>query len=229
MKSESELARIVSQWLRSDGWRTYHEVPVEDGRCDILAVQGPLVWAIETKLRQSLEVLHQAMDRRASLSVHGVLIAVPRSKSSYKMARLCKALGLGLISVSSTVTIDVWPDFYKKAKTAGLLASLSTIQETQEAGTTGRRYWTPFKETAREFLQTLRKQGRLSLKEAADLTCVAKYKGSRAGASARRRWLVWAIQADAIPGCRVEGRGRHKEVVFDPSLLQPERAQDLRV
>lgn len=58
--TEAELAKVVTTWLRTDGWSTFHEIECRGGRADIVAVRRGLVWLVETKLRAGLEVLAQA-------------------------------------------------------------------------------------------------------------------------------------------------------------------------
>lgn len=73
--TEAELAKVVTTWLRTDGWSTFHEIECRGGRADIVAVRHGLVWLVETKLRAGLEVLAQALEKRRA-GAHGVLVAV---------------------------------------------------------------------------------------------------------------------------------------------------------
>ena len=70
--SEAALASAVSNWMRADGWRTYHEVPCASGRIDILAVRRGLIWAVETKLRLSIDVINEAAVDRGLEAVAAV-------------------------------------------------------------------------------------------------------------------------------------------------------------
>lgn len=97
---ETELYSPVKAYLENQGY----EVKGEVGKADIVAVRGqeaPLI--VELKTAFSLTLFHQAIDRQ-SLTDH-VYIAVPRSsgrsfmKSLVNNKKLCRRLGLGLITV----------------------------------------------------------------------------------------------------------------------------------
>jgi hypothetical protein len=59
---EVDLAAKVVAWLDDLGWDVYQEVQLyAQGRvCDIVATYGHLIWAIECKVRTSIEVMYQA-------------------------------------------------------------------------------------------------------------------------------------------------------------------------
>lgn len=221
--SEADLAGVVSAWLTTDGWTCYHEVPVASGRIDILAVRGPLVWAVETKLRAGLEVVDQALSRARGRQVHGAVVAVQYTLDNcMALINVCSRLGLGVITTSPGRSPDlrVWPEFRRHAKPATLLAELAPEQRLQAAGKGGSTYWTPFKTAVREFIyaQAAVAGGRRTVVLAAAETCVGVYKPHHE-APQLRRWLVWAIERGLIPGCRCEGAGKAREVVFDAGLV----------
>lgn len=62
MKSETEVARPVVEWLRAEGWEVYQEVSMgyADTTCDIVATSGSLLWAIEAKRSKTLALVDQA-------------------------------------------------------------------------------------------------------------------------------------------------------------------------
>lgn len=53
-KVESEMAAVLVEDLRERGWEVYQEVTVNGCACDIVATQGKIIWAIETKLSMGL-------------------------------------------------------------------------------------------------------------------------------------------------------------------------------
>lgn len=62
MKSETDLAEKVVEWLQAQQWEVFQEVQLDSfGRiADIVAVSGPLLWVIECKTSQSFAVFEQA-------------------------------------------------------------------------------------------------------------------------------------------------------------------------
>ncbi len=235
--SEAALASAVSNWMRADGWRTYHEVPCASGRIDILAVRRGLIWAVETKLRLSIDVINQALDRRDGFqaAVHGSLVAVPKSKSIRGPLRICQRLGVGVIVADKgfdgpMVEIESWPEFHRRANTREMLGRLAPEQEDQTPGRAGGRYWTPFKEAARDLIYALADApgNRVAVAELAAHAAVERYKGARA-APQLRRWLVDTVERGLLPGVRMEGSGRTRFAVFDRSRIEKSHMRDLHL
>lgn len=97
---ETDLYEPVKRLLESQGY----EVKAEVGPADVVAVRGdepPVI--VELKTSFSLSLFHQAIDRRAITD--DVYIAVPAargrngSKALQRNLKLCRRLGLGLITV----------------------------------------------------------------------------------------------------------------------------------
>lgn len=228
--TEAELASAVSAWLRADGWRTYHEVPMGDGRADIVAVRGgALVWVVETKLRGGIDVLHQALDRRAH-GASGVLVAVPRAKGR-AFRRVAGQLGIGVIEVAGAgfiegVQLAAWPEYHRHADALALVSRLVPEQERQVAGLGGSSYWTPFKRFVREFVEHMaRSSGPRSLSEASSHRSIKIYKPHHAEPQLRR-YLVWAIEKGLVPGVRLEGAGRVRMVVYDGAAITADQRRE---
>ena len=97
---ETELYAPIKAFLEGQGW----EVKAEIGAADVVANRDgdpPLI--VELKVGFSLALVHQAVDRQSMSDL--VYIAVPRKtgKAFYsslkQMRKLCRRLGLGLITV----------------------------------------------------------------------------------------------------------------------------------
>lgn len=60
-KTEVELAAVVKKHLEKQGWDVYPEVELYSGgpRCDLVALKGEKLWAIECKLQISKAALKQ--------------------------------------------------------------------------------------------------------------------------------------------------------------------------
>jgi hypothetical protein len=94
---ETELYLPVKRFLERLGY----EVKAEVGDCDVLAVKGgepPLI--VELKTSFNLQLLLQGIDRQA-VTDH-VYLAIPEPKQAVQrdVLRLCKRLGLGLLTVN---------------------------------------------------------------------------------------------------------------------------------
>lgn len=227
-ESEAVLAQAVSDWMRSDGWRTYQEVPLGAGRIDILGVRGPLVWAVETKLRASFNLVEQAMARREG--VHAALVAIPWGPKLGAFKKVLRILGLGLITARSGTDLEVavWPEFRRQVDTRRLVAQLVPEQEAQVAGLSAGSYWTPFKTCARGLVYMMAQHGRRSLAEVAADEALIEYKGNQ-GASQLRRWVLWAVERGLIPGCSVETTGKARVVVFERSKITAADVRNLQL
>ena len=97
---ETELYEPIKRFLEQQGY----EVKAEIGAADVVAVRGdepPLI--VETKTAFSLSLFHQGIARQAITDA--VYIAVPAGrgvafrKALQRNLRLCRRLGLGLITV----------------------------------------------------------------------------------------------------------------------------------
>ncbi len=109
--TEQQLAAKVVSWLEADGATVFHEVMHPDGsgaRADIVALDpSSRLHIVEAKRALSWELLHQA-DRWLRYA-HRVSIAVPYAKPSdgrHMAERVCRLLGIGLISVKSLMPVD---------------------------------------------------------------------------------------------------------------------------
>lgn len=104
---ETDLYAPVKRHLELQGY----EVKAEVRGCDVVALRGKeLPVIVELKLSLSLALLYQAVDRMA-ISDH-VYIAVPRPKRGVTSdaLKLCRRIGLGLIVVSSSGSLEVLAD-----------------------------------------------------------------------------------------------------------------------
>lgn len=94
----------------------------EVGRCDLLAVRDDRVVAVELKLAFGLPLLYQALDRQAVADLVYVAVAEPATAAGRKawrrqrpqMVRLCRRLGLGLLSVGTGgIAVQTEPGPYR--------------------------------------------------------------------------------------------------------------------
>lgn len=157
--TEAELARITCDWLESQGWETFKEVPCFGGRADIVAVRSRVVWIVETKLTLSLPLMHQCRDRLRE-QCHGVMAAVGNPVGSRSvLEEWAEAKGIGLVEVLSRPRMVLAPRLRRGVKAEKLLGRLHPEQRDQGAGQSG-AFWTPFKTLVRS-LQSELKEGPL--------------------------------------------------------------------
>jgi hypothetical protein len=104
---ESDLYAPVKAFLESQGY----SVKAEVHSCDVVALRGdepPLI--VELKLGLTLQLFYQAVDRLSLTDA--VYIAIPRPKRAVPAdaIKLTKRLGLGLIVVAKSGTVEVIAD-----------------------------------------------------------------------------------------------------------------------
>ena len=101
---ETDLYPAVKSFLEARGF----EVKAEVNGCDVVARrEGDAPVIVELKLGFTLQLIYQALDRLA-LADH-VYIAVARAKRGLpaEAVKLCRRLGLGLIVVAASGSIEV--------------------------------------------------------------------------------------------------------------------------
>lgn len=180
LKSENELAKILTVWLRQDGWEVYEEIsPYGNNgpRTDLVATRGRIIWVIECKRSFSLNVIEQAS--RWFDKAHFTSAAVWQPKSSVGiMSQVAAKFGFGLITVkindSRSEPFEVYEKgksaFNRRANTAKIKAMLNyDTKASGLAGLGGKTFRTPFKQTCERISMIVRKSPGIELEEAARL------------------------------------------------------------
>lgn len=151
MSSEVELAGHVVAWLRGRGWTVHQEVEVGRGgpRCDVVAVRGRQLWAIECKTGVGLAVLEQA--HQWLPHAHRVSVATRRSRNAFAV-RVLRDYGIGWLAVSGPGRVrPVVAPAERRAVSERLARSLADEQRTfAPAGNARARFWSPWKATVAE-------------------------------------------------------------------------------
>lgn len=178
---ETELYLPIKEMLEGQGY----EVKGEIGAADIVARRGdepPLI--VELKTGFALTLFHQAIDRQALSDA--VYVAVPRGrgkpflKSLKNNTKLCRRLGLGLISVRlkdgfAEVHLDPAPYSPRrsKVKKARLLREFNKlVGDPNIGGSTRRSLMTAYRQDALRCLAVLQADGPLKGADVARLTGV---------------------------------------------------------
>lgn len=164
---ETDLYAPIKTFLEGQGY----EVKAEITDCDLVAVRGgeaPVI--VELKLQLSLALLLQGVDRQAITD--WVYVAVPVGKGARwrgqvrDAVKLCRRLGLGLISVSARGLVQVHadPGQYRPRKVArrksALLREFSRrVGDPNKGGQVGRPIVTAYRQDALRLALALQAQG----------------------------------------------------------------------
>jgi hypothetical protein len=181
---ESDLYAPVKLHLESLGYVARGEV----GKCDIVAVSDGTMIAVELKLTFGLPVLYQALQRLPSVDLVYVAVAVAAGRKARgnwdaqvpKATRLCRMLGVGLLSVrDDKVIVHADPGPYQPRKQskhrARLLSEFSRrTGDHNLGGTTKRPRMTAYREETLDCANLLAIQGPLKAATVRDATGVVK-------------------------------------------------------
>lgn len=166
MDKETELAKVVIQWLKEQNWEVWQEVQFESygPTIDIYAMKGKISWAIECKLTLNLKVIEQAYRSRAIIKS----IAIPNKNYIEFGKKVCGDYGIGIITVSKSGNIN-----YKSGKLnrENYKFSNKKIEYLQkmpknycDAGSKS-GHWTPYKHTIDSVKMYIKKNQGCSFKD----------------------------------------------------------------
>ncbi len=104
---ETELAKPVADWMRSQGYTVYAEVPLF-GRClDFVGIKERNIICVELKISLTKYLIRQAYTNQLITTEVYVGVGTKPRKTSID---LCRKYGLGVLSVkNNTVTIMLKP------------------------------------------------------------------------------------------------------------------------
>ncbi len=174
---ETELYLPVKRFLERQGY----EVKSEICECDVLAVRGqepPVI--VELKTSFSLQLLLQGIDRQ-SVTDH-VYLAVPEPKQSLSkdVQRLCKRLGLGLLTVNGE-WVEAYldpapyqPRKYPKRKAALLKEFQRRVGDPNSGGSSKRPLVTAYRQDALRCVKFLKTSGPSRISDITTHTKVAR-------------------------------------------------------
>jgi hypothetical protein len=211
-KSEVELARVVVGYLRENQWDVYQEVQVSNWVADIVAVNGRLVWVIETKRSLTFDVVDQAVRWQRYSNYVSVAVPPSYSKGRHFAYRVCKKFGIGALSVSGpmvdrpdgNVREQVISRLNRKAMVHRIHDRLYPAHRTYaEAGNAQGRRWSPFRETCDRVRLAVERQPGITMKELID-GIETHYASTASAKSAIAKW----VRRGAVAGVRYEVEGR---------------------
>src|ERR1700687_305889 len=213
--SEEEFAATVVAWLKALHWEVYQEVEAHrmGSIADIIAVQGPVVWIIETKLAFNPEVLWQATQWLQH--AHYVSVAVPttgrRNERRLLLERYCRQNGIGM---PESMTYDRKEyDFREEVKPAfvrrpGMVDKVKVCLTEErktyaKAGNADGRRYTPWKATCDAVRRAVEEKPGITMKE-----CIDGMKHHYSSNACARNSMAKWIDAGKVEGVRSKREGK---------------------
>lgn len=203
---ETDLYPAVKRLFESQGF----EVKAEIKSCDVMAVRGkepPVI--VELKNGLTLQLIYQAIDRLSITDLVYIAVAKPKRTVPLEAQKLCKRLGLGLLVVSKSGTVDILaepvpyaPRPNKNRKTALLKEFHKRKGDPNIGGSTKTKLMTAYKQDALRCLNHLNTNGPTKISDLKKSTQV-----DRAAAILRADYYGWFTkEARGIYGITDLGR-----------------------
>lgn len=181
--TEEEFAKDIVNLLQDESWEVYHEVQFLGGRVDIVATQGRLVRIVETKMSLTPTLIGQAS--RYIGFANFIHVVVPKkvntrhesdSRGKKILEIACKTLGIGVmevlpmfrtsskLSLSESITV---PAKINRRICTDIFRYLKEEQKGSwgEAGNARHEYYTPWRQTCRDWRQYVDNHPGCTLKE----------------------------------------------------------------
>ncbi len=192
---ETDLYAPIKRLLETQGYVVKAEVK----SCDVMAVRGdepPII--VELKNGLTLQLIYQAIDR-LSITEHVYLaITKPKRVVPLEAQKLCKRLGLGLLVVSKSGSVDVLaepipykPRPNKNRKIALLKEFHKRKGDPNIGGSTKTKLITSYKQDALRCLRHLHSNGATKVSHLKKATQV-----ERAATILRADYYGWFIKED---------------------------------
>lgn len=190
---ETELYSPIKAFLESQGYT----VKAEINSCDVVAMrEGDPPVIVELKTGLTLQLLYQAIDRLTLTDAVYVAIARPKRAVPREAVKLIKRLGLGLIIVASSGSVDVMADpapyaprHHAKRKSALLKEFQKRQGDPNIGGSTKTKLMTAYKQDALRCLAHLHKHGPTKISDIRKLT-----KVERSATILRSDYYGWFIK-----------------------------------
>lgn len=160
---ETELYHPVKKFLEAQGFTVKAEVK----GCDVVALRGdepPVI--VELKTGLTLQLFYQAIDRLALTDTVYIAIARPKRRVPIEAVKMAKRLGLGLLVVAKSGSIDVLADPLPYAPRPAAKRKLALLKEFTRrkgdpniGGSTRTKLMTAYKQDALRCLVHIKLQG----------------------------------------------------------------------
>lgn len=170
--TEQDLARAVVTELQRQGYETYEEVSTgySGSRADIVAVRGPILMVVETKLSLSLKLLDQLTEWLGEANY--IVGAVEAGRFGIAAQRYLQEHGIGLWTLAfDEIHEKIPPRLFRNCRRGyrSLRAGLRSEHKSGEyakAGSQGGGYWTPFRGTCKALRDVVTQKPGISLRDA---------------------------------------------------------------
>lgn len=192
---ETDLYPAVKRLLENQGYVVKAEVK----SCDVMAVRGdepPII--VELKNGLTLQLIYQAIDRLSITEHVYIAIAKPKRAVPLEAQKLCKRLGLGLLVISKSGSVDIlaepapyFPRPNKNRKTALLKEFHKRKGDPNVGGSTKVKLITSYKQDALRCLCHLHSNGATKVSNLRKATQV-----DRAATILRADYYGWFIKED---------------------------------
>jgi len=214
---ETDITKPLIRWLNAHQWEVYQEVQLYRGGgiADIVATQGKLVWVVEVKTGLTTSVVAQAMwwiDE-----AHYVSVATPErrhTKGRIVLEQYMRWKGIGWINADchsyggkkyfDEVTEQIRARLHRGALVRSLRDALCDAHKTfAEAGNANGKRWTPFQETARKVVESVKANPGCNLK-----FLVEAVDHHYASTQAFKTHIAGYIRSGVIKGIEIREDGR---------------------
>ncbi len=216
---ETDLYPVIKSFLEARGF----EVKAEVNGCDVVARHGDAgLVIVELKLSFTLQLLYQAVDRLALADVVYIAVARPKRGLPPEAAKLCRRLGLGLIVVAASGSIEVLAEPQPYAPRKSVKRQHQLLKEFTKrkgdpnlGGSGGTKLMTSYKQDALRCLTHLNTHGPSKLAALRDAT-----KVDRAANIMRDNYYGWFGRAGrGIYALTDEGQAAMKSFATHISAL----------
>jgi hypothetical protein len=193
--AETDLYLPVKSLLESQGYTVKSEI----NGCDVVGLRGDeLPVIVELKTGLTLQLFYQAVDRLTLAEAVYIAIARPKRAVPSDAVKLCKRLGLGLIVVSKSGSVEVLADPVPysprqnaKRKTALLKEFRNRQGDPNTGGTNRTKLMTAYKQDALRCLAFMHGAGPSRVKDIRNNT-----KVDRAATILRSDYYGWYVKVE---------------------------------
>lgn len=190
---ETELYAPIKKFLEAQGYTVKAEVK----GCDVVATRGdepPVI--VELKTGLTLQLFYQAIDRLALSDTVYMAVARPKKRLPREAMKMAKRLGLGLLVVAKSGSIEVMaepgpyaPRLTTKRKTLLLKEFTRRKGDPNTGGSTRTKLMTAYKQDALRLLAHINLQGPSKVADIRKATNV-----ERAATILRNDYYGWFIR-----------------------------------
>lgn len=192
---ETDLYPAVKRLLETQGYVVKAEVK----SCDVMAVRGdepPII--VELKTGLTLQLIYQGIDRLSITEHVYIAIAKPKRAVPLEAQKLCKRLGLGLLVIAKSGSVDILAEPVPYAPRPNKSRKVAVLKEFHKrkgdpniGGSTKTKLMTAYKQDALRCLCHLHSNGATKVSHLKKATQV-----DRAATILRADYYGWFVKQD---------------------------------